>query len=178
MRAHSTRSVAARRGVTLALTVLAVSGWGAFAYASWSAARTERALQSQITRLNTDRNGVAPARKQQGQEAAATRTVYPAPYGTSAPHTGEGCPFGALADSSFHVLRAALASRNGASGSRTSGRTTDGLGHTCLASAFDFFWAAHDYRASDAGRARDQADGQHHSRGECPEACRHQHGLG
>src|SRR3954454_8267016 len=51
MRAHSTRSVAARRGVTLALTVLAVSGWGAFAYASWSAARTERALQSQITRL-------------------------------------------------------------------------------------------------------------------------------
>src|SRR4051794_20931476 len=85
MRAHSTRAITARRGVTLALTVLAVSGWGAFAYASWSAARTERALQSQITRLNTDRNGVAPARKQQGPETAATRTVYPAPYGTSPP---------------------------------------------------------------------------------------------
>src|SRR4051795_2961480 len=80
MRAHRTRAVTARRGVTLALTVLAVSGWGAFAYASWSAARTERALQSQIIRLNTDRNGVAPARKQQGPETAATRTVYPAPY--------------------------------------------------------------------------------------------------
>ena len=92
MRAHSTRSVAARRGVTLALTVLAVSGWGAFAYASWSAARTERALQSQITRLTTDRNGVAPARKQQGQEAAATRTVYPAPYGTSAPTPAKVAP--------------------------------------------------------------------------------------
>lgn len=92
MRAHSTRSVAARRGVTLALTVLAVGGWGAFAYASWSAARTERALQSQITRLTTDRNGVAPARKQQGQEAAATRTVYPAPYGTSAPTPAKVAP--------------------------------------------------------------------------------------
>src|SRR5215211_390779 len=92
MRAHSTRAVTARRGVTLALTVLAVSGWGAFAYASWSAARTERALQSQITRLNTDRNGVAPARKQQGQEAAATRTVYPAPYGTSAPTPAKVAP--------------------------------------------------------------------------------------
>jgi DNA uptake protein ComE-like DNA-binding protein len=92
MRAHSTRSVAARRGVTLALTVLAVSGWGAFAYASWSAARTEGALQSQITRLNTDRNGVAPARKQQGPETAATRTVYPAPYGTSPPTPAQVAP--------------------------------------------------------------------------------------
>src|SRR5215213_8729781 len=92
MRAHSIRAVTARRGITLALTVLAVSGWGAFAYASWSAARTERALQSQITRLNTDRNGVAPARKQQGQEAAATRTVYPAPYGTSAPTPAKVAP--------------------------------------------------------------------------------------
>ena len=92
MRAHSTRAVTARRGVTLALTVLAVSGWGAFAYASWSAARTERALQSQITRLNTDRNGVAPARKQQGPETAATRTVYPAPYGTSPPTPAQVAP--------------------------------------------------------------------------------------
>jgi len=92
MRAHSTRAVTARRGFTLALTVLAVSGWGAFAYASWSAARTERALQSQITRLNTDRNGVAPARKQQGPETAATRTVYPAPYGTSPPTPAQVAP--------------------------------------------------------------------------------------
>ena len=92
MRAHSTRAVTARRGITLALTVLAVSGWGAFAYASWSAARTERALQSQITRLNTDRNGVAPARKQQGPETAATRTVYPAPYGTSPPTPAQVAP--------------------------------------------------------------------------------------
>jgi DNA uptake protein ComE-like DNA-binding protein len=92
MKAHSIRAVAARRGVTLALTVLAVSGWGAFAYASWSAARTERALQSQITRLNTDRNGVAPARKQQGPETAATRTVYPAPYGTSPPTPAQVAP--------------------------------------------------------------------------------------
>src|SRR4051794_36570885 len=92
MRAHSTRAVTAHRGVTLALTVLAVSGWGAFAYASWSAARTERALQSQITRLNTDRNGVAPARKQQGPETAATRTVYPAPYGTSPPTPAQVAP--------------------------------------------------------------------------------------
>jgi hypothetical protein len=83
--ARSTRTVTTDRVVTIALAVLAVGGWGAFGYASWSAARTERALQSQITRLNTDRNGVAPARKQQGPETAATRTVYPAPYGTSAP---------------------------------------------------------------------------------------------
>ncbi len=85
MNARSTRTVTTDRVVTIALAVLAVGGWGAFGYASWSAARTERALQSQITRLNTDRNGVAPARKQQGPETAATRTVYPAPYGTSAP---------------------------------------------------------------------------------------------
>src|SRR3954468_8675797 len=39
-----------------------------------------------------DRNGVAPARKQQGQEAAATRTVYPAPYGTSAPTPAKVAP--------------------------------------------------------------------------------------
>src|SRR3954463_10260030 len=32
-----------------------------------------------------DPPGVAPARKQQGPETAATRTVYPAPYGTSPP---------------------------------------------------------------------------------------------
>ena len=88
MRAHSTRAVTAHRGVTLALTVLAVSGWGAFAYASWSAARTERALQS----LNTDRNGVAPVRKQQRPETAATRTVYPAPYGTSPPTPAQVAP--------------------------------------------------------------------------------------
>jgi len=94
------------------------------------------------------------------------------------PHAGASCPFDGPADSRSHLLRTALTSRNGASGSRTTGRTTDGLGHTCLASAFDFFWAAHDYRASDAGRARDQADGQHHCGSECPEACRHQHGLG
>src|SRR4051812_8102123 len=89
MNARSARAVTTYRVVTIALAVLAVGGWTAFAYVSWSAARTERALQSQITRLNTDRNGTAAARKQQGQESAATRTVYPAPYGTSAPRPAQ-----------------------------------------------------------------------------------------
>jgi DNA uptake protein ComE-like DNA-binding protein len=89
MNARSARAVTNYRVVTIALAVLAVGGWGAFAYVSWSAARTERALQSQITRLNTDRNGAAAARNQQGQESAATRTVYPAPYGTSAPRPAQ-----------------------------------------------------------------------------------------
>src|SRR4051812_33781624 len=92
MRAHSTRAVTARRGVTLALTVLAVSGWGAFAYSSWSASRTQRALQIQITRLDTDRTGVAAARNRQGPEPAAARTVYPAPYGTSPPTPAQVAP--------------------------------------------------------------------------------------
>ncbi len=92
MNARSTRTVTTNRVVTIALAVLAVGGWGAFGYASWSAARTERALQSQITRLNTDQNEIAPVRKQQRPETAATRTVYPAPYGTSAPTPAQVAP--------------------------------------------------------------------------------------
>src|SRR3954447_2095047 len=92
MRARSTRGVTSRRSVTLALTILALSGWGAFAYVFWSAARTERALQSQIIRLNADPNGVTPAGKQHGPEAAAARTVYPAPYGTSVPTPAQVAP--------------------------------------------------------------------------------------
>src|SRR3954471_16885370 len=92
MNARSARAVTTDRVVTIALAVLAVGGWPAFAYGSWSAARTERALQSQIARLNTDRNGVAPTRKQQGPETAATRTVYPAPYGTSPPTPAQVAP--------------------------------------------------------------------------------------
>ena len=49
------------------------------------------------------------------------------------PHAGASCPFGGPADSSSH-LRTALTSRNGASGSRTTGRTPLALNRTCLAS--------------------------------------------
>src|SRR4051794_37565752 len=87
MNARSARAVTNYRVVTIALAVLAVSGWGAFAYVSWSAARTERALQSQLTRLTADRSGPAATQKQSGQERATTRTVYPAPYGASAAPT-------------------------------------------------------------------------------------------
>jgi len=68
---------------TIALALLAVSGWGAFGYSSWSAARTERALQSRIARPSPDREATAGAPRQDGQPAA--RAVYPAPYGTGAP---------------------------------------------------------------------------------------------
>jgi len=79
-----TRIAAARRLTTIALAVLGVSGWGAYAYSSWSAARTERGLQSQIARLSADRGGSANARKPQWQDSAAPRTVYPSPSGASA----------------------------------------------------------------------------------------------
>ena len=81
---RSTRIAAARRLTPFALAVLGVSGWGAYAYSSWSTTRTERGLQSQIARLSADRDGLANARKSQWQDSAAPRTVYPSPEGTSA----------------------------------------------------------------------------------------------
>jgi len=81
---------------TIMRIALAVSGWAAFAYVSWSAARTERALQSQITRLTADRTGPAAPSKQTGHESAAPRTVYPAPYATSAPTPARVVPSAAL----------------------------------------------------------------------------------
>ena len=81
---RSTRIAAARRITPFAFAVLGVSGWGACAYSSWSAARTERGLQSQIARLSADRGGSANARKSQWQDSAAPRTVYPSPSGASA----------------------------------------------------------------------------------------------
>ena len=87
MRAQSTRTTANSRILMGALAVLGMSGWAGFAYVSWSAARTERTLQSEIARLTSDRTGTAAARKEPGQENANTRTVYPGPYGgrTSTP---------------------------------------------------------------------------------------------
>src|SRR3982750_821478 len=64
------RTAATYRVATTMLIALAVSGWAAFAYVSWSAARTERALQSQITRLTADRAGPAAPPKQLGHESA------------------------------------------------------------------------------------------------------------
>src|SRR3954454_23108500 len=84
MMLRSTRIAAARRLTPFAFAVLGVSGWGAFAYSSWSAARTERGLQSQIARLTADRGGSASAQRPQWQDSAAPRTVYPSPEGTSA----------------------------------------------------------------------------------------------
>src|SRR5215218_7765578 len=92
MMLRSTRTAPARRVAMVTLAVLGVSGWGTFAYSSWSAARTERALQSQIARLSADRTGPANARKPQGQEGAATRTVYPAPNGTITPTPAQIVP--------------------------------------------------------------------------------------
>ncbi len=89
---RNTRIAAAPRVATFALAVLGVSGWGAFAYSSWSAAQTERALQSQIARLTADRSGSANAGKPQGQESTATRTVYPAPNGTITPTPAQIVP--------------------------------------------------------------------------------------
>src|SRR3954467_7798647 len=84
MMLRSTRTAAARRITPFAFAVLGVSGWGSFAYSSWSAARTERGLQSQIARLTADRGGSANARKSQWQDSAAPRTVYPSPSGARA----------------------------------------------------------------------------------------------
>jgi DNA uptake protein ComE-like DNA-binding protein len=84
MMLRSTRIATTRRLTTFALAVLGVSGWGAYAYSSWSAARTERGLQSQIARLTADRGGSANARKTERQETAPARTVYPSPSGASA----------------------------------------------------------------------------------------------
>src|SRR5829696_920358 len=92
MRAQSARTTANSRVLMGALVVLGMSGWGGFAYVSWSTARTERALQSEIARLTSDRTGTAAARKQPGQESAAMRTVYPAPYGRSAPTPAQTAP--------------------------------------------------------------------------------------
>ena len=119
MRARSTRTVTAHRGVTLALTVLALTGWGAFAYSSWSAARTERAFQSQITRLNTDRTEIAPA-------AGNSRGQRPPPPGPSTRLLMEQAsprrrrwPLRWPADTvSSHVLRTALTFRNEQAGVR------------------------------------------------------------
>ena len=83
-RIAAARRVTTRRVTTFAFAVLGVSGWGAYAYSSWSAARTERGLQSQIARLTADRGGSANARKSQWQDSAAPRTVYPSPSGASA----------------------------------------------------------------------------------------------
>jgi DNA uptake protein ComE-like DNA-binding protein len=84
MMLRNTRVATARRLTTFALAVLGVSGWGAYAYSSWSGARTERGLQSQIARLSADRGGSASAQRPQWQDSAAPRTVYPSPEGTSA----------------------------------------------------------------------------------------------
>ncbi len=81
MKAQSARAGANSRVLMGALAVLGMSGWAGFAYVSWSAARTERALQSEIARLTSDRTGTAAERKEPGQESAAMRTVYPGPYG-------------------------------------------------------------------------------------------------
>ena len=87
---RSTRTAPARRVATFAFAVLGVSGWSAYAYSSWSAARTERGLQSQIARLTADRSGSADARKPQWQDSAAARTVYPNPESTSASTLTQG----------------------------------------------------------------------------------------
>jgi hypothetical protein len=92
MRAQSARAGANFRVLMSALAVLGMSGWAGFAYVSWSAARTERALQSEIARLTSDRTGTAAARKEPGQESAAMRTVYPAPYGRSTPTPAQTAP--------------------------------------------------------------------------------------
>ena len=90
MMLRSTRIAAARRVTTFAFAVLGVSGWGAYAYSSWSAARTERALQSQIARLSADRGGSASAQRPPWQDSAAPRTVYPSPSGASASTPTQG----------------------------------------------------------------------------------------
>jgi DNA uptake protein ComE-like DNA-binding protein len=95
MNARGRTATTYRVGTTM-LIALAVSGWAAFAYVSWSAARTERALQSQITRLTADRSGPDATSKQSGHESAAPRTVYPAPYGTGAPMPARVVPSAAL----------------------------------------------------------------------------------
>ena len=84
MMLRSTRIAVARRVTTFALAALGVSGWGAYAYSSWSAARTERGLQSQIVRLSADRGGSASAQRPPWQDSTAPRTAYPSPEGTSA----------------------------------------------------------------------------------------------
>ena len=73
MNARSARAVTTYRVVTIALAVLAVADGEALRTSLGPPLGPSGALQSQITRLNTDRNGTAAARKQQGQESAATR---------------------------------------------------------------------------------------------------------
>src|SRR3954468_15669615 len=90
MMLRSTRTAAARRITPFAFAVLGVSGWGAYAYSSWSAARTERGLQSQIARLSADRGGSASAQRPQWQDSAAPRTVYPSPSEASASTPTQG----------------------------------------------------------------------------------------
>jgi DNA uptake protein ComE-like DNA-binding protein len=84
MMLRNTRVATARRLTTFALAVLGVSGWGAYAYSSWSAGWTERGLQSQIARLSADRSGSASAQRPPWQDSAAPRTVYPSSSGVSA----------------------------------------------------------------------------------------------
>ncbi len=80
MDALGTESLTTYRVLSSALAVAALGGWLGFAYVSWSG--NERALQSQIPRSVSDRSGVSADRKEQGEELAPTRTVYPSPYGT------------------------------------------------------------------------------------------------
>jgi DNA uptake protein ComE-like DNA-binding protein len=125
MRAQSGRTTANSRILMSALAVLGMSGWAGFAYVSWSAARTERTLQSEIARLTSDRTGTAAARKGPGQESAAMRTVYPGPYGgrtsTSAQTAPSAAPIAAAptasAQPSVFVTEPAPAER--AAGART-----------------------------------------------------------
>lgn len=92
MIARSTGALRSHRALTLSLLMLAMGGWGGFAYVSWSATRTERALQSQIAQLRSDRTGPVSTEKQPGQETSAARTVYPAPYASGAPKPAQVDP--------------------------------------------------------------------------------------
>lgn len=83
MNALMTKNVSTNGVLSSALAFLAVAGWGAFAYVSWSATTNERALQIQIARLSSNQTGLSADRKGQGEELATTRTIYPSPYGTS-----------------------------------------------------------------------------------------------
>lgn len=79
MNALGTKSLTTHRVSSSALAVVALGGWLGFAYVSWSG--NERALQSQIPRSVPERSGGSADRKEQGEELAPTRTVYPSPYG-------------------------------------------------------------------------------------------------
>lgn len=79
MRKRNTGRSRTHRTFVSTLVLLAVSGWSGVAYLSWSAARTERALRSEVAQLKTKQAGAATTGQQPRQEVSSTRTVYPAP---------------------------------------------------------------------------------------------------